>query len=293
MNLFYISDLEKFSGIKAHTIRIWEQRYNALNPHRTEGNTRYYDGNQLRRLLNIVSLSELNFKISDLCTMSDSELQNIIDLQINNDKTAENSPEYFVSQLISAGLNFDEPYFEKIFSTCILRYGMKDTYVKVIYPMLIRVGLLWATENMSTSNEHFISNLVRQKLSSAIDALPAAQSNKKTWLLFLPENEFHELPLLFSYYIIKLSGSKVIYLGANVPFDELIRTLKIVVPTHLLTFFVHHDELTTVQKSMNEIKENAGKSKLFVAGSHKLLDQLKFSKDIYWLKSANQLEEHI
>ena len=119
MNLFSISDLQQFSGIKAHTIRVWEQRYNGLNPTRSEGNTRYYDNLQLRRLLNIVSLLESDYKISELCSMTDQMLFKLLEQQLKDTDIKEGTNEYFVAQLIAAATCFDEIHFEKIFSNCV------------------------------------------------------------------------------------------------------------------------------------------------------------------------------
>src|SRR5690606_23340275 len=142
MDLFSISQLSQFSGIKAHTIRMWEQRYNALSPQRSEGNTRYYDNRQLMRLLNIVSLMDEGYKVSELCRLSDGELTQRLK-EAETKHQLQNPEEYYVSQLIAAGMNYDEWHFEKTFSHCLLRMGMKQTYLKVLYPLISRMGLMW------------------------------------------------------------------------------------------------------------------------------------------------------
>ena len=235
------SELQQFSGIKAHTIRVWEHRYNALNPTRSEGNTRYYDNTQLRRLLSIVSLMESDYKVSELCSMTDGTLFKLLEEKQKSTSLSDGTNEYFVSQLIAAATSFDETHFEKIFSNCVLRLGMRNTYLKVIYPMLNRIGILWATGTLSPAYEHFSSNIIKQKLFSAIDSLPPAKSSRNSWLLFLPENEFHEIGLLFSHYLIRQAGKKVIYLGSNVPFETLIDAVEKITPGHLLFFLVHHN----------------------------------------------------
>ena len=137
MNLFSISQLSQFSGIKPHTIRIWEQRYSAFKPNRSDGTTRYYDDTQLRRLLNIVSLLDNGHKVSSLCSMPDEDLY----FMVSNLGTSEfsESTEYFVTQLIAAGLSYDTSYFELIFSDCIFKLGLKNAYIKVIYPDTITI----------------------------------------------------------------------------------------------------------------------------------------------------------
>jgi hypothetical protein len=251
MNNFSISQLQQFSGIKAHTIRIWEQRYNALTPNRSEGNTRYYDDSQLRRLLNIVSLMDSEYKVSELCLMPDEKLFNLIKSKLVSNSVEASSAAYFVSQLIAAGMCYDVAAFEKIFSTSIKKFGIRDTYIKVIYPLLDRIGLMWSCDTMPPAQEHFISNIIRQKLFSAIDELPPAKSLKDTWLLFLPENEFHEIGLLFSYYVIRNAGKRVVYLGSNLPLDTLISAAKDINPSNLLFFLVHNDAPGECEKSIS------------------------------------------
>ncbi len=290
MDQFSISQLAQFSGIKPHTIRIWEQRYNALNPNRSGGNTRYYDNSQLRRLLNIVSLTDSEYKVSELCAMPDKKLFKLIEeLQI---KTTNGASGYFISQLIVAGMNYDESHFDKIFSHCLLRYGMKDAYIKVIYPMLIRIGLMWTNDSLPLAHEHFISNMLRQKLFTAIDSLPPAKSDSDSWLLFLPENEFHEIGLLFAHYLIRLSGRKVIYLGTNVPLKSVISSVKNTSPLNLLLFLVHNNSNEEIQEYLNELSSIFPGKNILVAGNH-LKDQLKTRKEIQWLQSVADLEQKL
>ncbi len=292
MNLFSISQLQQFSGIKAHTIRVWEKRYNGLNPTRSEGNTRYYDGLQLRRLLNIVSLLEFDYKVSQLCSMTDQMLFKLLEKQLRETEIKEGANEYFISQLIAAATGFDEVHFEKIFSNCVLRLGMKHTYIKVIYPMLNRIGLLWTTGAISPVYEHFSSNIIKQKIFSAIDSLPPAKS-KQSWLLFLPENEFHEIGLLFSHYLIRQAGNKVIYLGSNVPYETLISAVEQVNPAHLLFFLVHYDTPEDSQNYLNKLKKNFNKTKIHLSGNEKLIRKLKTGKEFNWIRSVEELKKQL
>ena len=291
MNKFSISQLERFSGIKAHTIRIWEQRYNALQPNRSEGNTRYYDNVQLRRLLNIVSLTSLDYKISELGVMPDKQLFKMVEGFIN--ETESKTDEYFVLQLIAAGMGYDELHFDKIFSHCLLRYGMKDTYIKVVYPVLVRTGLMWACDELPPANEHFITNLIRQKLFTAVNALPPPKTNLQSWILFLPENEFHEIGLLFSHYLIRLSGKKVIYLGSNVPMQSLINAVKEISCRNLLLFLVHKDLDEEIHESLNRLSNHFPGKKIYVAGDKIVLSRVKKIDNITFLSSVEDLEQQL
>ena len=291
MNQFSISQLERFSGIKAHTIRIWEQRYNALQPNRSEGNTRYYDNDQLRRLLNIVSLSKQDYKVSELCAMTDQQLFKLV-WELKNE-IENKTEEYFISQLVAAGISYDESYFDKIFSHTLLRYGMKDTYLKVIYPVLVRTGLMWTCNNLAPANEHFISNLFRQKLFTAIDALPSPKPESDSWLLFLQENEFHEIGLLLAHYLIRLSGKKVIYLGGNVPMESVIAAAKEISCDNLLLFLVHRDSELEVCQYLKDLNSRFTGKNIYIAGEQKRLNQIKKTKNVIFLSSVDDLEQQL
>lgn len=292
MNQFSISQLAQFSGIKAHTIRMWEQRYNALQPNRSEGNTRYYDNAQLRRLLNIVSLMRGDYKVSELCVLDDERLFKMVG-EFKSIGTNDEADDYFVSQLISAGMSYDAPLFGKIFSQSIRRYGMKETYLRVIYPMLVRIGIMWSGDAMPPAPEHFISNLVRQKLFSAIDSLPNERSASDSWLLFLPENELHEIGLLFAHYLIRLSGRKVVYLGSNVPLESLSLAIAETLPANLLLFLAHRDLPATVQEYLENLENQFMGKNIFVAGEKEFTDQLKGGKKIHFLSTVDDLEKQL
>ncbi len=290
MELFSISQLSSFSGIKPHTIRIWEQRYDALQPNRSEGNTRYYDSSQLRRLLNIVSLMESDYKISELCTMPDKKLFKLINELLQAEVSKNEATEYFISQLIAAGMSYDEPHFEKIFSHSLLRYGIKDNYIKIIYPMLVRIGLMWAGDTIPPAQEHFISNIIRQKIFTSIDALPPPESPAGSWLLFLPENESHDIGLLVANYIIRLFGKKVIYLGSNVPFESLISAVADTSPQNLLLFLVHRDQPQKIETYLSKLNNTFPDRKTYVAGNS-AISRLKTEKKINLLQSVDDLEQ--
>ena len=293
MNLFSISELQQFSGIKAHTIRVWEKRYNALNPTRSEGNTRYYDNTQLRRLLNIVSLMESDYKVSELCCMTDEMLFKLLEGKLKDSQSSVGTNEYFISQLIAAATSFDEIHFEKIFSNCVLRLGMRNTYLNVIYPLLNRLGIMWSTGTISPAYEHFSSNIIKQKLYSAIDSLPPAKSSRNGWLLFLPENEFHEIGLLFSHYLIRQAGKKVIYLGSNVPFETLLDAVEKTKPEHLFFFLVHHNTPENSQDYIDSLKKYFGKIKIHLSGNEKLINKLKVGKEFNWIRSVEEFEKQL
>lgn len=289
MNQFSISQLSQLSGIRAHTIRIWEQRYNALSPHRSEGNTRYYDNSQLRRLLNIVSLMGEGHKVSELCTLSDQELFSRV-REFDSLRLPKGPEEYYISQLLSAAMDFDEWYFEKVFGHCLLRLGMKDTYIKILHPLMIRMGIMWSQGTLSPAYEHFNSNLLRQKMLTAIDSLPPPPAEAEGWLLFLPENEFHELGLLFAQYIIKSKGKRAVYLGANLPKESILPAIEQTKPENLLLFFVHKDLPERIQYYLDDLASQCPSKNIYISGHPDLLAQLSIQPPVHWLRDVENLE---
>ena len=292
MDRFSISQLSQFSGVKPHTIRVWEQRYHALQPDRSEGNTRYYDGHQLRRLLNIVSLVNSGHKISGLCSMKNSELYQL--LGDHYEKAAENSDyDYFVGQLVAGGMSFNQYNFEKIFSHCLLKFGLTTTYKKIIYPLLKRVGLLWTRNQLPPAQEHYISNLLRQKLFTAIDSMPPEEYPEDSWLLFLPEDEYHEIGLLFAHYLVRSKGYKSIYLGASVPVDSVKSAVEDTEATNILLFLVHRDLPKNIQRYLNNLENAAPTCKIFVAAPEDMKTNKESKPHIHWLSSVDELEQHL
>ncbi len=288
MNTFTISDLSRFSGIKQHTIRIWEQRYKALKPQRSAGNTRYYDNSQLRRLLNIASLIPFGYKASELCSMKDEQLFQLVqELQI----VPGNQPdEYLISQLVSAGLRFDEEAFESFFTKTLMRYSLRDAYTWIIYPMLNRIGLMWSSNEIPPSSEHFISNLIRQKLFTAINSLPLPKDTAARWLCFLPEDELHEMGLLMAAYLIRQAGHRPIYLGTNVPFSSVVDAAGETNPDVLLTFFVRRDSPEFHAKYILDLASHFREARIFIAADEHTATPFP-KKNIKWLKSVSELEQ--
>lgn len=282
--------MQRFSGISVHSIRAWEKRYNALNPERSEGNTRYYNGNQLRRLLNIASLMNSEYKISDLCSFPDSKLHELI-LKKISEKTLANNDEFLVSQLVAAALEFDELYFDKVYSRAIIQHGMEDTYLKLIYPALERLGIMWSANRITSAQEHFISNLIRQKLNTSIDMITVNGQSQEHWLLFLPENEFHEIGLLMANYLVRNARQRCTYLGANVPNDTLKYAVKILKPTSLLFFLVKNDDVKQDAELIRQMLKSFPAQKIFIAAQEHRFIKIKKLKNFTPLKSAEELRD--
>lgn len=220
MGMYHIKDIEHLSGIKAHTLRIWEKRYNIIEPKRTVTNIRYYDDNDLKRILNISILNKNGYKISKIADFTNNRLNSEL-LTLSSD--SENL-DIQIGNLIKAMIDFDKILFEKIFSQSIMHKGFQETILKLIYPFFKRVGILWLTENIDPAQEHFISNIIRQKVIVAIDGLPEYHlKNAENFVLYLPDGQWHEMGLLMSSYLIKKNGHNYIYLGSSLPIESVVK----------------------------------------------------------------------
>ncbi|MFT2010914.1 MerR family transcriptional regulator [Pontibacter sp. 13R65] len=248
MALYSIKELEHLSGIKAHTIRIWEQRYQILSPSRTDTNIRFYDDEDLKWLLNISLLNEKGFKISKIAKMSKSEVGQLVQ-QLSEEA---NEFDHHINGLITAMLDLDEPLFDKVLSTATLQMGIQFMMQEVVYPFLKKIGILWQTGNISPAHEHFISNLIRQKLLVAIDGqVVRRQEGVPTYMLFLPEGEMHEIALLYMNYLLRSLHIYTLYLGQSLPFEDLRLCYKNFKADYLCTVLTSTPERSEVQHYIN------------------------------------------
>jgi DNA-binding transcriptional MerR regulator len=231
MNSFTIRDIENLSGIKAHTIRIWEQRYSFIKPKRTGTNIRYYSNEELKTILNIVLLNKYGFKISHINRMSPQDIQAKI-LSLN---TSEALQERVITGLIRHMIDLDMERFEEILDKHILSIGIERTVTRIVFPFLERIGILWQTGHINPAQEHLVTNLIRQKLIAGIDKTKPLVKLKKSFLLYLPEGEHHELGLLLVYFMLKSRGAVVSYLGANVPLKDVVAVAEIKIPDFIYT----------------------------------------------------------
>jgi len=291
VGVYSIKDLEKLSGIKAHTIRIWEQRYNVLTPHRTDTNIRTYDDNQLRHLLNVSMLIEHGHKISKICKLSASDFDQELEALFQQAGQEDNDQAITVKTkgLIMAMMEMDELRFEKIFSTSIMKRGFEQTVLRLVYPFLERVGVMWNIDKVNPAQEHFIFNLIRQKVLVALDSLTLPPADSPCYVLFLPEGELHELGLLLSAYLLKVNGVKTIYLGQNMPIKDVSNAVETCDPNGMLTFCIVSTQSGSGQQYINNLAGHFPKHKVLVGGSGRVLDGIKFPSNIQCVHSAEDL----
>jgi methanogenic corrinoid protein MtbC1 len=230
-------------------------------------------------------------KISKISKLSPTELNEEVNRRLSAGTEEDVIAESYISQLINAGLDFNEASFDKLFSSSILKYGIKDSYIKILIPVLNRIGLLWSTESLNPAQEHFISNLVKQKLYSAIDALPPADTNQAPVVLFLPDFEDHEIGLLMANFMLRQAGRNVIYLGQKVPLVNIKDTVLECNPSQLLFFLIQTRPTDFLQNFVDQLSSEFTSLKIFLTGNKSLIDSLSLPKNMHAISDPEILVE--
>jgi len=260
---FSISDIENLIGIKAHTIRAWEIRYNLVPPKRTPTNIRYYDEDDLKALLNIVALNENGYKISKIAGMSRERISNLV----KQLKTDWNNDSVQMINLSNAAIAYDEESFSETLAGCIKEMGLTKTMDIVLFPFMKKVGMLWQTGAIDPSHEHFASNLIRDRLIVEIDKVKKPKrKDPKRFLLFLPEKEMHETGLLFARYLLKKCGHETLYLGSEIPYPDLKKVVESYSPDYGFIVLTSLNLGKDVNKVIGKVMDNLNVP-LLVAGS--------------------------
>lgn len=262
MNAFTIRDLENLSGIKSHTIRIWEQRYSFLKPKRTSTNIRYYDSEQLKMLLNVALLNKTGFRISAIADMSPAEINEKVLSLISLDAQLDR----MINMMLNSMIDLDSDSFEEIIDGYISKNGIKITISHLIFPFLNKVGILWMTNHVRVAQEHLVSNIVRQKLISGIEELKINNERGKTVVMFLPDGEYHELGLLYVQYLLKLKGIHTLYLGADVPIEELAYVCNSKRPGCLYTHLTSQPVKFNFEKYLSLIRQRINNTPVVISG---------------------------
>ncbi len=262
MGHFSISDLEQLTGIKAHTIRMWEQRYGLLRPVRTATNIRMYCDDDLRRLLNVTTLCGRGQRISHLARLSDAEMKEAV-LACCDDA---HDYQRQVNALLAAMLSFDEPRLGQLLNEATHRLGFENMMLWVAYPLLQRIGLMWMAGTVDLAQEHLLAQLLRQKILAATDALPPVPASARRWLLFLPADELHELALLFMNYLLRVRGQHTLYLGQNMPTASLSAASAAYRPDAVATVLTTQPERSRVASYSRELRALFPESQLVLYG---------------------------
>jgi len=289
MNAFTIKDLENLTGIKAHTIRIWEQRYGFLKPQRTDTNIRYYNNEELKKILNISLLNKYGFKISHIDRMNDEEIKTKI-LSISNLQAQQ---ERIVNALIQAMVDMSLEDFEGTLDEHIRAKGIEKTIHQVIFPFMERIGVLWITNHINPAQEHLVSNIIRQKLIVGTEDVNPMFQLKRSGLLFLPEGEFHELGLLFIQYLLKSRGLRVYYLGANVPLEDVEYVVKYKNPDFIYTHLTSVSSVFSFDKFIHQSLKRFGSVPLIISGRLAATYEKKIPPQIHFKRSLQEVTEFI
>ena len=285
MAIYSIKDLEKLSGIKAHTLRIWEQRYGIIVPERTPTNIRYYTDADLKAILNVALLNKNGVKISKIALMTREQMMEQVSSvsEINFEHSTQ------LDALTISMIEMDEYKFDKIISTNIQQIGFERTMMDVIHPFLDRLGVLWITGSISPVQENFMSYLIRQKIIVAIDSIPLMKvKTTKKFLLYLPEGESQELSLLFMYYLLKCRRYQVIYVGQNISIDDLKDVYQIHKPDFLFTMITETFSRQPVQQYVDLVTKALPATKILLSGYQVVAQKVVTPENALILKSLDQ-----
>jgi DNA-binding transcriptional MerR regulator len=286
MSGYKIKDLETLTGIKAHTIRIWEKRYGLITPDRTESLIRTYTNNELILLLNISLLNKNGYKISKIASLEEDEIaQKVWALNTNN--TIDSSTE----KLILALVKLDESLFKNTLQEVIESVGLERAFVDHLIQFLDRIGIMWLVGTISIVQEHFISNLVRQKIISEIDKLEIPKSIQPPVMLYLPENEWHEISLLFYQFILRKNGVPTIYLGQSLPYDSLIECIIEQKPRALITSWLTSVDKKTIINYFEKLSKDSVNCMLYAGGYQIKVHGSFLKKYVKAIHSVNDLDD--
>jgi DNA-binding transcriptional MerR regulator len=293
-NTFSIKDLENLSGIKAHTIRIWEKRYNVLEPMRTDTNIRFYDLNALQKLLNITLLHDYGYKISKISKMPAEKIPELVRDIVSN-KSAKN---HAISSFKLAMMNFDQNLFFKTYETLLSEKSFREVFFEVFIPLMEEIGFLWQVDTITPAHEHFITYLIKLKLLVNTEKIQSKEPTRtdKVFVLYLPMNEIHELGLMYLNYEILSQGYKTIYLGESVPTDSLKDIKKYFDNIVYVCYMTVQPEKAEVNDYIKNLKEEIldENSEVWLIGRMtENMDPKSAAHNINVFKSINQLIENI
>lgn len=289
MHSFTIKDLENLSGIKAHTIRIWEQRYSFLKPNRTGTNIRVYSNDELKTLLNVALLNKFGFKISHIDKMNEGEISDKI-LSLNQQEALQDR---IISMLIQNMVDLDIESFEEILDDFITAKGIEKAISQIIFPFLEKIGLLWLTNHINPGQEHLVSNVIRQKLIAGTDNIRNTVKINKTVLLFLPETEYHELSLLFMNYMFRSKGVYTIYLGCSVPLKDVDYIVKLKDPDYIYTHLTSVGTRFNFERFIENLSKSFPKIPVIISGQLTNTYQKKILAPVIFKRSYTEVMEFL
>ena len=262
MAQYKIKDLENLTGIKSHTIRIWEKRYNILEPNRTDTQIRTYSDSELTHLLTVSMLNRNGIKISKIAKLSQADMNKLLwDIKVNKE------PEYSMDKLIMSLISLDEDLFNKTLQNLIESEGLESTFTNHLIPFLDRIGIMWLIGSVNPAQEHFISNLIRQKVIAEIDKQTVPETETATVLVYLPEHEWHEISLLFYQFLLRDKGIRTSYLGQSLPYPALKECIEKLKPRAILSSWLTAVDSKFVVNYFKRLRKDYPDLKVFAGGA--------------------------
>ena len=285
---YKIKDLENVTGIKSHTIRIWEKRYSILSPDRTDTKIRTYSDDELTHLLTVSMLNRNGIKISKIAKLEQEDMNKLLwDIKVNKE------PEYSMDKLILALVSLDEELFKGTMNGLIDKYGLEKTFVNHLIPFLDRIGIMWLIGTINPSQEHFMSNLIRQKIISEIDKQPIPKEDSKSILMYLPEHEWHEISLLFYQFLLRAKGVHTSYLGQSLPYPSLLESIEKLKPHAILSSWLTAVDKKFVVNYFKQLNKDLPDMKVFAGGAQIKANSKDLKGLIIEVQDIPELLEHL
>jgi DNA-binding transcriptional MerR regulator len=282
---YKIKDIEALTGIKAHTLRIWEKRYELLVPERTDTQIRTYTDSELTFLLNISLLNKSGYKISKIAKLSSQEIAELV-WEIKVSSSLDNSGE----KLILALIHLNESLFRDTLNDLIEEVGLEDTFSNHLIPFLDRIGVMWLVGTITPAQEHFISNLIRQKVIAEIDKLAIPNPTDAPIMLYLPEHEWHELGLLYYQFLLRKKGLHTVYLGQSLPYDSTIDCIKRLNPSAIITSWLTAVDDEFLIKYFEQLIADSNNKPIYAGGAQINMKITLLDKKIIEIKNAKDLK---
>ena len=288
MTQYSIKDMEHLSGVKAHTIRIWEKRYALFNPERSDTNIRSYSDKDVRRILNVALLVKSGHKISNVASFDEEKLQAEV-IRINRNS---NGPDKSIDQFLFLTVNLDSFGFEQLLNQVIVELGFRKAMEQVVFPFFERIGILWQAGSIFTAHEHFVSNLIRNRLIREIGNIECNEASKSV-LFFLREDEWHEMGLLYFNFLAAQAGLRSVYLGQSLPFDDLSNLLTANKYDFVCTSFIHAIEKPELERYLANLSLVFNQDKILITGRQIAIHKPKLPSNVVVVKNSNDFMRRI
>ncbi|MGB2466783.1 MAG: MerR family transcriptional regulator [Crocinitomicaceae bacterium] len=285
---YKIKDLENLTGIKSHTIRIWEKRYRILSPDRTDTKIRTYSDSELTHLLTVSMLNRNGIKISKIAKLSQEDMNKLLwDIKVNKE------PEYSMDKLLLSLVSLDEELFKETLANLLETEGLEKTFTDHLIPFLDRIGIMWLIGSVNPAQEHFMSNLIRQKIISEIDKQEIPVSTEKSVLMYLPEHEWHEMSLLFYHFLLRSKGVPTFYLGQSLPYESLVECIEKLKPNYILSSWLTAVDGKLVVGYFKKLKSDYPNLDVFAGGPQIKTNSTELKKYIIEVNDLASIMKHL